>query len=1403
MKHPFLVISCLLVFLTSLLPLNGAETARERLSFDQGWLFHQGDIPFHEVNGHQTSYQNAKAGAASGAAAQAFDDTAWREVDLPHDWASESPIDKAANLAQGFRNRGFAWYRRHFQIDPSDRGKHLELQFDGVSTYCTVWVNGTVVHRNWCGYTSFSVDITPLVKYGDEFNTVVVRVDAEAQEGWWYEGAGIYRHTWLVKRSPLHIVTDGVFAQPVRSKDGKWSIPAEVTLANSGGKNAKAKVEVTLLDPEGKPVGTASQSSEIASLGEATTKLTLPVEKPRLWSVDSPTMYSVKTVVKDGDRILDETTTPCGFRTLRFDAATGFYLNDKPLKIQGACVHQDHAGVGVAMPDAMWEFRVRKLKEMGVNAIRCSHHPPAAELLHVCDRLGMLVMDEVRNFNTSPEYIRQLEWMVRRDRNHPSVFMWSVFNEEPFQGTEVGYEMTRRLVAAVKRLDTTRPVSAAMNYGFFTPLNVSHAVDVMGFNYHQKDYDAFHKLYPNLPILSSEDTSAFITRGEYESNMEKQTADSRDTYAARWGATHRDAWKAIATRPFIAGGFVWTGFDYAGEPTPFEWPSASSSFGIMDLCGFPKSAFFIHQAQWRKDKDVLELIPHWNWPGREGQTIPVMALSNADSVELFLNGKSLGEKPVDPFEMAHWDVVYAPGELLAVGKKNGREVSRKRIETTGDPVALELVPDRGTIAGDGEDAMPVTVRAIDAKGREVPTAMNPVKFSLQGPSNIIGLGNGDPRCHEPQKGDRRSLFNGLAQVILQSREGGTGTITLRAESDGLAPAEIQIPIQVVSAKPAFPKARYEQRIERWKASPGFATKPDPLMKADSNDMNSWAGVTIGTPLTRNGGTWSLFAASFEPFANAQRDGGVLKFGGLLGKAEVWIDGKLVATKSEFENASLLAPFPPGSGIRSVRVLFEGDREKPVGFSAPVSVVPAVPTAFNAQGEMVGEVTANSALLQSRLTTIPGPELDTAGDIPGIAGKARFEWSEDEKFAKSQLTPSIEAKADSDFILRARLTDLQPGTRYFYRLIFEDGKKGPARSFKTLDPQASSVSFIMGSCMHYQAFLSGNANGGGPVTATEEDKRLGYPSFAAMQKLKPDFFIGAGDTVYYDFPLSHPAQTLPELRKKWHEQFRFPRMVDFFANTPAYWLKDDHDFRFDDADRTGDKLPLASTGADLFREQMPIHPAGDQSTPNYRTHRISKDVQLWFLEGRDHRSDNKSPAGPEKSLWGAAQREWLERSLAASDAKWKILISPTPMVGPDRASKTDNHTNHAGFRAEADSFFAWLQKEKIKNVFILCGDRHWQYHSIHPKGVEEFSVGALNDENSIKGIQPGDPKSTDPESLIKQPFISNEPSGGFVHVTAKPDFSLRIQFYDDQGVLLHEVFLGLPVISGNAGNPKAN
>jgi alkaline phosphatase/alkaline phosphatase D len=455
----------------------------------------------------------------------------------------------------------------------------------------------------------------------------------------------------------------------------------------------------------------------------------------------------------------------------------------------------------------------------------------------------------------------------------------------------------------------------------------------------------------------------------------------------------------------------------------------------------------------------------------------------------------------------------------------------------------------------------------------------------------------------------------------------------------------------------------------------------------------------------------------------------------------------------------------------------------------IAAVPAFAAIHHAQGEMSGEVTATSVWLQSRLTAIPGPVLDETGDVPGKEGVAYFEWSESADFAEPTRSKWSEAKANHDFIIRSTATGLKPGTLYHYRLVFgetrESAKPGLARTFKTLS-ESGPVSFCMGSCMNYHAFMHGKANGGGPVTATAEDKQLGYPSFAAMAALKPDFFIGTGDIVYYDHPAKPAAQTLSELRKKWHEQFRFPRMIEFFAHTPAFWSKDDHDFRFNDADLRGEKLPSPTTGIEIFREQMPIFDEEDRTTPTYRTHRVHKHLQLWFVEGRDYRSPNQMPDGPEKSIWGREQREWLQTTLKASDAKWKVIITPTPMVGPDRNSKTDNHTNLAGFKHEADSFFQWLIDHQITNLLTFCGDRHWQYHSIHLLGVEEFSVGALNDENAIKGEKPGGPKTTDPEGKIKQPYLYQEPTGGFLRVIIDDSAKLVLEHRDDHGALLNSV-----------------
>jgi beta-galactosidase len=788
-------------------PVQVPAPVRERLSLDRGWLFHEGDIPFPLITGHQASYNNAKAGSSSGAASPEYDDSSWKHVNLPHDWAVEQPFDQNANISQGYRQRGIGWYRRHFQLDPADHGKHLEIQLDGIATHSTIWINGVQSARNWSGYNSIYIDITPIAKFGSELNIISVRVDANAMEGWWYEGAGIYRHTWLVQRSPMHIVTDGVFANPVKNADASWTVPIETTLYSAELKASTVEVESTLIDPDGKAVTSGHTEATVQPLEESIAKFSLTVNSPRLWSIDQPTLYTVRTVVKRDSVVLDEVTIHNGFRTIRFDPDKGFFLNDQPMKLLGTANHQDHAGVGVAVPDSLWDFRIRRLKEMGSNAYRCAHNAPAAEFLDAADRLGMLVMDENRNFGSTPEHTRQLDWLVRRDRNHPSVIMWSVFNEEPSQGTEMGYELVRRMSASVKQLDTTRPVTAAQSGDVLNPINASQGADVAGFNYVYRDFDNFHKANPAKPIFSSEDTSTVMTRDQYITDKKAMLLDSYDDQVEPWGLSHRDAWKEVDQRQFVFGTMVWTGFDYRGEPQPLSWPAAGSSFGIMDLCGFPKAAYWIHQVQWIRSRPILHVIPHWNWAGSEGKPIKVMVATNAERVALFLNGKPAGEKPVDKYEMVTFDVPYQAGTLEARASNGGKEVARFAVETTGAPAAIRLIPDRASMAGDGNDAQPITVQVVDAKGRVVPTADLPVTFSVSGPANIIGLNNGDPTNHEPEKGNQHSTYRGLAQVIVQSESGGLGTFTLRATSPDLADGGVSINVVGAATLPAVAELR--------------------------------------------------------------------------------------------------------------------------------------------------------------------------------------------------------------------------------------------------------------------------------------------------------------------------------------------------------------------------------------------------------------------------------------------------------------------------------------------------------------------------------------------------------------------------------------------------------------------
>lgn len=443
-----------------------------------------------------------------------------------------------------------------------------------------------------------------------------------------------------------------------------------------------------------------------------------------------------------------------------------------------------------------------------------------------------------------------------------------------------------------------------------------------------------------------------------------------------------------------------------------------------------------------------------------------------------------------------------------------------------------------------------------------------------------------------------------------------------------------------------------------------------------------------------------------------------------------------------------------------------------------------------QGTMAGEVSDTTALLQTRLTM--GRELDETGDLPGSPGVVQFEWSTDEDFADSKLTEFQTATPRGDFIVRSKLTHLQPDTIYFYRAMFGASKgnvnAGPRCTFRTLPGKEATrdVTFIVGSCMNYVKFMHGRkGNASGPLTATDEDKRLGFPAFESMAKLQPQFFVGTGDIVYYDNPYRVARNTV-ELRKCWHEQFRFPRMTAFFQNVPAYWSKDDHDFRYNDSDNDTDRLPLPQTGISMFREQLPIAESGDSRSPNYRTFRVSKDLQIWLTEGRDHRSANRSRDGAEKTMWGKQQRAWLQSTLAASDAKWKLMINPTPMVGPDDAYKQDNHANLKGFRHEADDFFGWVADHEIENLLLICGDRHWQYHSVHPTGIHEFACGALNDENSRMGVAPGDKVGSDPDARVRQLFTSPQPGGGFLQVEAGS--GMRMTHYSDDGQQLYRVSL---------------
>ncbi len=508
----------------------------------------------------------------------------------------------------------------------------------------------------------------------------------------------------------------------------------------------------------------------------------MTVAQPRLWSLETPHLYKLVSLIKSGGKTVDQTETTFGVRTIRFDIEKGFFLNGKPVKIQGTCNHQDFAGVGVAVPDTLEYRRVKMLKDMGANAWRMSHNPPTPELLDACDKLGMLVMDENRHLGDSTSILEEVASLVQRDRNHPSVIMWSMCNEEGRQGSAEGVRLVSAMMDVTRRYDSTRPISSAMNGGWLEPVNFGQVEDLVGVNYYPDRYDAIHQRHSTKPMFGSETASTLTTRGEYADNREK-------TYVTSYNMTD-GSWIPVAERPFVAGSFVWTGFDYKGEPTPYKWPCINSHFGIMDMCGFPKDNYYYYLSWW-KTNPVVHVMPHWNWPGREGQEIKVIVFSNCERVELFCNGQSLGTKAMPRNSHLEWSAKYAPGSLSAKGYNGGSIAATDLVETTGAPAALRLKTDRTVLSADGEDLALVEVDVVDAKGRIVPVADNRVSFSIKGAGSIAGVGNGNPSDHDPDKASFRRAFNGKCMVLIGSGE-KPGAIQLEATADGLQPANVAL-----------------------------------------------------------------------------------------------------------------------------------------------------------------------------------------------------------------------------------------------------------------------------------------------------------------------------------------------------------------------------------------------------------------------------------------------------------------------------------------------------------------------------------------------------------------------------------------------------------------------------------
>lgn len=792
------------------------EPTRIRVSFNQDWVFSKGETG-HE---HKSDFNHEN----------------WRKLDLPHDWAIEGPFDNQYDTRTGgLPIYGIAWYRKNFTIDNSHKGKHIKLSFDGVMNNAEIYLNGNKVGERPYGYVSFEVDLTPYVKF-DKINTIAVRVAPKELSARWYPGAGIYRNVNLTIKSPVSIAYNGTFITTPKITKDEAEVNIKTTIDNISDSSGRFLLRTSILNSDNKVVST-SEKRIINSFSNNTIEDVLVVENPKLWDLDSPYLYKAKSVlVKNGEPI-DEYETTFGIRAIKFSKDNGFQLNGKQVRFKGVCLHHDLGPLGSAVNYRATERQLEIMKSMGVNAIRTSHNPPSKEQLDICDKMGILVQVEAFDEWAIPKvengysqiwekwHETDLRDIIRRDRNHPSVVMWSIGNEIREQRQKNGGEIAQHLVDICHEEDPTRPVTAGFNnYPQSIKNGLADAVDLVGFNYKPTQYDNVVKINPDYIVYGAETSSTVSSRGVYHLPLENydkhesKQITSYDIISPPWAYPPDFETYAQETMPHSLGEFVWTGFDYIGEPTPFngrdnethgkwsgDWPSRSSYFGIVDLCGFPKDRYYYYKSRWTSDP-MVHILPHWNWENKGHDNIPVYCYTNAEEAELFLNGKSLGKKTMgvdkttipaefswwkkpqttwdSPYRL-NWNVAYEPGELKIIAYNNGKPVAEKSIVTAGEPHRLELIADKEEINADGYDLSFITVKVVDENGNLCPNADNLVTFETNDLTTIVAVGNGNPASIEPFQANYRKAFNGLCMVIVKSKKGGLGRLKIKATSRGL------------------------------------------------------------------------------------------------------------------------------------------------------------------------------------------------------------------------------------------------------------------------------------------------------------------------------------------------------------------------------------------------------------------------------------------------------------------------------------------------------------------------------------------------------------------------------------------------------------------------------------------